>query len=103
MVGGDKRGLPALDRELLARLAQTPGAKAEDIVNILVRSLRHAAQRTSSTVSSDCVSVVIEKGQHIAACKYHSADGTHEIHAPHYVGPVTMSHIKITRGKRSAK
>jgi hypothetical protein len=102
MARGDTSGLPMSDSELIGRLVQTPGAKPDDIVNVLVRSLRYAAG-VSSTVSPECLSVVIEKGQHMANCKYHGVDVSPVIHAPHYVGPFTMSHVKIIRGKPTAE
>lgn len=95
---GDTGALPMSDSVLLARLAQDPGAKPEDLVNILVRSLR-AAARTSTSVSPDCVSVLVQRGETVANCKYHSFGEESVIHAPHYVGPFTMSHIQISLGR----
>ncbi len=99
MARGDTRGLPESEGELVSRLAKTPGAKPDDIVNILVKSLRKSAARPHSTVSPDCISVIIERGDHTAKCLFHSSDGARVIHTPHYVGPITISHVKITRGK----
>ena len=95
--GGDVSARVMEDSELLARLAQLSGAKPEDVLNVMVQSLRKAASR-SDLISKNCISTVLLKGSTLAKCAYHTDAPGATVYAPNFVGPYSISGVKITRG-----
>lgn len=98
---GDFEGLPLSKGTLVGELAQIPGAKPHDIVNIMTKSILQASEVTQ-TVSPQCMSTVIERGGN-AHCGYHNKDGPSVDFLPHYVGLFNQTHIKVAYGEAARR
>jgi hypothetical protein len=95
--GGAYKSLKDEDFKLLSRVVKNAGAKPEDVINIIVRSIRNAAD-SCSLIGKSCMSTLLLPGEPGVQCHYHSASGTQASYMPNIVGPVSMWDVEIYRG-----
>jgi len=71
------------DWSTLKRIAQAKGAKPEDIIAFIVKTIRGAADR-SKYIGKNCMSCFSTAREITASCSYHPNESSALSYAPHY-------------------
>ena len=77
---------------------QIPGAKPKDVINIIARVIRNAAD-SCNLISKNCMSTLLLPGEPGVQCTYHSVSGTQAFYMPNIVGLISMWGIQIYTGE----
>ena len=98
-IGGLYKSIKEQDLELIRRLSNLPGARAEDVVNVVVKSIRRAAESTDG-ISTNCMSSLSKRSIITADCRFHPSEVPQHRFAPHYVSElIAIRDVEFWKGK----